>query len=531
MTAPPGAAQTPADVLVLYNRPQSAPGDPDHASEAGVLSSVAAVLEALSGGGYRARSLGLGSNVDELVREVSGDRRPELVFNLCESFAGDAGLEPAVAGLLDLLGLPYTGSPAACLALARDKAGAKRLLAGAGLPTPEFRFVGPGAPLEAGVPAAWLQRGPLIVKPAAEDASLGLSQASVVRDVHALEREVAAARARWKGVLVERFLPGREFSVGLMAAPETTALPVSEIDYRPSALPWNLVTYAAKWDEHSEDWRATPVQCPADLPDELARALQALAVEAFDLLGCRDYARVDLRLDEHGAPHVLEVNPNPDLDPRAGFARALDAAGHGWSEFVCALAGAARARGLSRTPPAPRPSPRSVSRATGDVRLRELEASDLEALVEILTLTGFFRPMEVTVGREVLVDALAAGPKGHYQVRVAEQGGLPIAWAAYGLSPMTDRSWDLYWIAVHPSQQARGIGALLLEDCERRVAARGGRWLLAETSGMERYLPTRAFYVRRGYSVLGTIPDFYVPGDGRVTFGKRLESGSPAPAR
>jgi len=509
------------DVLVLFNRAVRGEEDAEFASEAGVLVSVAAFERELGARGFRVRAQGVADDPAEILDALAAPR-PDVVVNLCESFAGRAELEAPAVGLIELAGLPFTGAGSAALALARDKPRAKRLLAGAGIATAEAVLLRAAEELDLAPADALLAGGACLVKPAGEDASLGLSRDSVVHDRSALARQVALVRARFGDVLVERYLPGREFNVAIVADPAPRVLPLSEIVFDRARMPFPLVTYLGKWDPASEDCDATPVRCPAEVDPPLARELERVALLAFAEIGCRDYARVDLRLDEVGRPHVLEVNPNPDLDPEAGFARALGALGpDAYGEFLARLVRGALARGASTATPgrarerSPRPAPAC--------ELRPLRASDVGPLAAILGACGLFRADEVEVGREVLEEAARDGEAGHYRVLVAERDGRALGWSCHGRVPMSDASFDLYWIAVQPEAQGQGIGAKLLDEVEARVRAAGGRWLLAETSDCAAYRATRAFYRARGYRALGLVPDFYRPRDGRTTFGKRLD--------
>jgi GNAT superfamily N-acetyltransferase len=143
-------------------------------------------------------------------------------------------------------------------------------------------------------------------------------------------------------------------------------------------------------------------------------------------------------------------------------------------------------------------------------------------LLEILVGCQMFRPDEIQVAAEVLDEALRDGIAGHYRVLVAEADGQPVGWSCHGRVPLTDATYDLYWIAVHPSEQGHGVGRALLAEVERLLVQAGARWLLAETSSSAIYDKTRAFYQRAGYEVVGNVADFYRPEDGRITFGKRL---------
>ena len=210
----PGLHKT-MNVAILYNEPTLPPGHRDFEQEAGVLESVAAFEAALAGAGHDVRRVGVGNSV-RAVSERLSERRPDVVVNFCEAFAGETAGEPHLAALLEMLAIPYTGSPPECLALVRDKARTKWMLAGADLPTAPFVLLRPGDELPEQPLSTWLKSGPLFIKPAAEDASLGISQESVVADWQALERR-AEYVSQYGAVLVEPFIDGREFNVGVIA--------------------------------------------------------------------------------------------------------------------------------------------------------------------------------------------------------------------------------------------------------------------------------------------------------------------------
>lgn len=218
--------------------------------------------------------------------------------------------------------MPYTGCPPQAIALARDKPKTKVLLRGAGLPTPHFQVIErlpcPGCEL----------RWPVIVKLAAEDASIGIDQRSVVENQEALDKRVTLLLERYRQpVLIEEFIDGREFNVAIVENPQLHILPISEIlfSHQPG-IRWDIVSYDAKWLPNSAADRATTPYCPADIPQSLAEHMQDLAVQAFRLLGCRDYARIDFRVNPANEPYILEVNANPDYHPTAGLAPSLRAA-------------------------------------------------------------------------------------------------------------------------------------------------------------------------------------------------------------
>jgi D-alanine-D-alanine ligase len=329
----------PARVLVLYNEPVLPPDHPDADSEHEIVHTVDVVSHSLTAAGFMVSRLGAGRYPAALLAGLR-DHRPDVVFNLFEGMADHGHTEATVAGLLEWLGLPFTGCPSHPLCLARNKPLAKHFFRGADLPTPDF-FVVEKLPLPH-TPAKW----PVIAKPATEDASVGLDQGSVVGDRKRLRERVAALLQRYgPPVLVEEYIEGREFNVGLVATPKLRTLPISEImfsDKEPGC--WPIVTYDAKWKPDSRDFKATPPRCPADVSPRLAATVTDLARRAFQLLGCRDYARVDFRIRPPDRPFILEVNPNPDLSPSAGLAYGLEAAGVTHAQFAVDLIRTALAR-------------------------------------------------------------------------------------------------------------------------------------------------------------------------------------------
>lgn len=334
-------------IAILHNPPTLPPDHPDHASEASVVRVARHVTDALRAAGWKAWPLAARAPLPRLVRSL-GRQKPDVVYNLVEGYAGTSAGEPWATGVLELMGIPYTGCPPEAQSLCRHKGRTKALLRGAGLPTAPFVLVGPGDPTPTPGFLPGVER--VIVKPAAEDASLGIDQRSVVdvTDTTFLDDRINVLRNDYGSeVLLEAYLAGREFNVGVLATPVPTALPAAEVTYAPGPNTWPILTYEAKWSEGSADDRASPVRCPAELEPGLAERLAELAVAAFRATGCRDYARVDFRLDDSGEPMILEVNPNPDLDPAAGFARALGAAGLAYGSTIEGLVRQALSRGSS----------------------------------------------------------------------------------------------------------------------------------------------------------------------------------------
>ncbi len=256
-----------------------------------------------------------------------------IVFNMVERFCGQDCLAAAIPAVLDTLGIAYTGSGAATIALAADKPATKRILRAAGLPTPDW--------VE---PPAWGDLGDgisCIVKSATEDASLGLEDASVVRGKAAMEARIQACRrlhgGRW---FAEAFVEGREFNVAVLEDDGMPlVLPIQEMRFCnwPGDKP-QILSYRAKWDEESGECAGTLRHFGVEREEPaLAARLSKLARDSWRLLGIRGYVRVDVRVDELGSPHILELNPNPCLDPESGFAIAAGQAGLSYAQLITRL--------------------------------------------------------------------------------------------------------------------------------------------------------------------------------------------------
>ncbi len=328
-----------ARVVILFNEPVLALDHPDADSEHEIHYIVDCIAETLTKAGYDVERLGVGRDPHTLVAGLAR-LRPDVVFNLFEGLADFGSTEAHVAGVLEWIGVPFTGSPHQSLCLGRSKHLTKTLLQGAGLPTAGFFIVeelpAPACPLE------W----PVIVKPALQDASVGVDQGSVVTTQHDLEERLSILHnAYGPPVLIDQINPGREINVGVIEAPDLRVLAPSEIlftDADPAF--WPIVTYDAKWKPGSRDYESTPPLYPAEVSPRLNGKLMDLAARAFRLLGCRDYARVDFRV-RAGKPYILEVNPNPDFSPMAGLAGGLTSSGLTHEAFTVQIVEAALSRG------------------------------------------------------------------------------------------------------------------------------------------------------------------------------------------
>ena len=164
------------------------------------------------------------------------------------------------------------------------------------------------------------------------------------------------------------------------------------------------------------------------------------------------------------------------------------------------------------------------SPGVGEVFREEVVPGDVEAVRAMVAATGFFSEEEVAIAAELVQERLEEGPSSGYEFVMAEVDGVVQGYSCYGLIPCSTVSWDLYWIAVAPNQQGSGLGRRILELTEQRIAQKGGLAVYAETSGKDLYVPTRAFYERRGYDTGAVFQDFYAPGDAKYVFVKRLDA-------
>ena len=303
-------------IAVLHDEPTAAPRPDEQDS----LDQARSVARQLSASGHQAILLPLGLDLSAARRTLL-ELAPDRVVNLVESVGGSGRLIHLAPGLLEELALPFTGARAAAMLATTHKVQAKRLLAGAGLPTPAWVEAGREPPPDAR-PGRW------IVKPVCEDASIGLDDAVVVEVARTdrLPVLVEERGARLGGeAFAERYVEGRELNLSLLEkADGVEVLPPAEIvfDGFPPGKP-RIVGYAAKWDASSFEYTHTPRRFDLPAADgPLLAELEGLARRAWSLFGLSGYARVDFRVDAGGRPWILELNANPCLSEDAGFAAA-----------------------------------------------------------------------------------------------------------------------------------------------------------------------------------------------------------------
>jgi D-alanine-D-alanine ligase len=315
---------------LIYNQPIEE-GLAYWLSSADVLAQVEAIETSLRDLGHTSVRIPFTRDLKRFVKAVE-DAEVHAAFNLCESLDDDPFFVAHPAAVLELLGIPFTGSPSAALQTTTDKHLMKLILRGAGLPTPKS-FLYDGTvdtdPREMDFP--------VIIKPRSQDASIGIDQDSVIEAGAALPEALTAFYEAYGPLLVEEYIDGREFNVSLLGSPTPVVLPVAEIDF--TTMPEHLhhiVGYRAKWEPDSIAYRETRRVFP-QLDPPLAARLNTLATECFQLFGLRDYGRVDLRMDKDGSLHVLEINANPCLSPDAGFPAAAGQAGLDYTAMVAEM--------------------------------------------------------------------------------------------------------------------------------------------------------------------------------------------------
>ncbi|HEY5928067.1 MAG TPA: hypothetical protein VIV11_40550 [Kofleriaceae bacterium] len=325
-----------------------------------VAEEIEQIVESAKEGGYEAKALNIRDNFDTLL-DIVKTEKPDVVMNLIEWFHDDLENETYVPAIFELLGQSYTGNRPLALALCQKKPHAKSLLAAAGLPVPR------GIVVEANgkAPKDLALRYPLIVKPAFDDASGGIDAGSVVRDRAALDARVQLVVGDHKmPALVEEFIEGREIHCAILGNNPPTPLPLYEMKFKDGGidndgrpLP-NIITYRAKWDPYSRDYYAMEPSCPVDdLEPEITKQIQDVALRAYRVLGCRDYARVDLRVDTStGEAFILEVNPNPDLADGCAFAQCVRASGRTYAQAIQEIIGYALERSRTKQQKEPAPS-------------------------------------------------------------------------------------------------------------------------------------------------------------------------------
>lgn len=292
------------------------------------------VASALEKGGHQPRVIGAHADLPKLVGDLTR-KKPELIFNLMEMFGDSMSAEIAVQGLLDLVGVPYTGVGPGESYLQQDKGLAKKLLAYHNVRHPEYAVFTSDALLE----TCGKLRLPLFVKPLRADASIGIDAKSLVQtSTDLMKRVLYIHEELHDSALAEEFIEGREFYIGVLGNNEPQAFPAIEMDFsnldpdRP-----HILDHSAKWEQDSDEFQGTKAVL-AELPDEMTARLQKTALEAYRALRVRDYGRIDMRVTDTGDIYVIEVNASCYLERQSEFVTAAAAAGIEYDALINKIA-------------------------------------------------------------------------------------------------------------------------------------------------------------------------------------------------
>ncbi len=330
---------TDQKILVCYNEPKSIydnylgkDSEDSNAidlSENGFQNQINDLIENISSVYQNVKGFSVNGNINSLYKEIRS-YKPDTILNLTESIEGNAQMESHIAAMFDILEVVYTGNGPLPLGNCLYKQRTKRILQGSGIPTPNYEVV---LYIDRNSPIKMDLEFPLIVKLLNEDASIGISENSIVHGKKELRERVTYLFRNFKqDIIIEEFIDGRELNVSILGE---EVLPISEISFKglPKKLP-KIITYEAKWAPESDYFKFTNPVCPAKLSQRTSKKIKEIALRAYRELECRDYARVDIRLAKHNKPYVIEINPNPDISPDAGFARAAEAADLSYDKLI-----------------------------------------------------------------------------------------------------------------------------------------------------------------------------------------------------
>ena len=320
----------PVSIFSVYNgKKNDESAQANDLSENNFLQELEKVEKSLSKSFVEVNSLAIDRDVNKTINKINAFN-PDIICNFVESVEGVSAYESCMAGLFELLGYEFTGCSPVTLGNCLNKARAKAILRSRGILTPEYRTLRKSKRF---TEKEIKLRYPMILKLMNEDASIGISEFSVVKNYSELRKQFSFLVETYnQDTILEEFIPGRELNVAILGG---RVLPVSEISFAglPEEFP-NIVTYDGKWTDGSLYYNHTKPVCPAQISERLRKKIQFTALASYDAMNCRDYARVDIRLSKDGVPYVIEVNPNPDISSDSGFARAANAAGISYDDLL-----------------------------------------------------------------------------------------------------------------------------------------------------------------------------------------------------
>jgi len=323
-------------VVVLFDLLQDPPLDHDYSDlfKDVAFESEKAVYDALKRLGYEANYLGLHDNLDRLIQELRA-MQPDLIFNLTEAFNGRRDQSPQLAGLFELMNIPYTGTQSLGLDLAQDKDLAKKILAHHRIRIPKWVMSRHRRPLRSFKTFQF----PAFVKLASEEASEGISRDSFVQTEAQCLQRVSFLHEKYAGdVIVEEYIDGREIYASVLGNKRLQVFPLREITFKqfPDDLP-KFATYKTKWDEEYRKKWGIKNEFAEDVSEEALKQIHAVVKRSYEALQLKGYARFDLRLSEKGEVVVLEANPNPSLSPWDDFAKSVVKSGLSYDDLVAKL--------------------------------------------------------------------------------------------------------------------------------------------------------------------------------------------------
>ncbi len=323
-----------ANVVILYNT--YAVWSDQEREEANAFTRT--MVEGLESVGHKVAICEFWKDVKPAIRKFKPSEW--IVFNWCEGVEDEVGGDARVCAELDAMGYTYTGNSPWTLKLSVEKGRAKRMLERWKIPTP------PGREVKTASDVREWSHFPAIVKPVSQHCSVAVTRDAVVHTLEQLRARVAYVNESIKeAALVEKFIAGREINVGVWGNGRPRMLPLREIDFSRIENPLHqMVTWDSKWVPDSPEWNAMPVIQQPVVSDALRARIEDVVMRTYRAFDCRDYARVDLRIDAHEQPFVVDVNPNPDICHDGGFAGAAAAAGYSYGETISNIVSMAVAR-------------------------------------------------------------------------------------------------------------------------------------------------------------------------------------------
>jgi D-alanine-D-alanine ligase len=328
-----GRSKQKYKVLVLFDTAGTPPADQDFSRELKTddWAAEAHVLAALQELGHEVRTIGVYDEPGPIIDEIK-THSPDVVFNLTEHFNDRSTYDRNVAGLLEMLDVPYTGSGPTGLTLCKNKGMAKEILAYHKIRVPAFGIFPPGAAIRKPKQLAY----PLFIKPLKEEASYGISQDSFVEDDQALEERVRFIHERMnQEALAEEYIEGRELYVSVLGNSRLQVFPIREVIFSevPDGRP-RFSTFKAKWDDaYRKRWGIRNIFAES-FPDGTAQRIATICKKVYRALRIRGYGRIDLRVTPDGGIVILEANPNPNLDRDDEFAQSAVKAGLTYERLI-----------------------------------------------------------------------------------------------------------------------------------------------------------------------------------------------------